>query len=97
MTGMAVGRGYVVNGWDAIDPFHLLGAKSGEMLSAAQPAGAMPTATRSSLDANSDKPWHPDSPLFWFGALLAVTFGLIGASTTVRVGPFKAAAAAGNT
>jgi hypothetical protein len=46
-------------------------------------------------EGNSDRPWSPDSPLFWFGALLAVTFGLIGAATSIRVGPFKAAVSAG--
>lgn len=37
----------------------------------------------------------PDNPLFWWGALLAVTLGLVGASTHLRVGPFKVATSAG--
>lgn len=32
----------------------------------------------------------PDNPLFWFGALAAITLGLAAFSTTVRVGPAKA-------
>jgi hypothetical protein len=28
---------------------------------------------------------HPDNPLFWFGAALAVTFGLVGVSGSARV------------
>jgi hypothetical protein len=39
--------------------------------------------------------WHPDSPMFWLGAILAVAVGLAYASTTVRVGPVKASASAG--
>lgn len=38
---------------------------------------------------------HLDHPFFWFAALAAVTFGLIGGSTHLRVGPFKAGASAG--
>jgi hypothetical protein len=35
--------------------------------------------------------WHPDHPMFWVGGLLAVTVGLVAASTELRVGPFRAA------
>ena len=41
------------------------------------------------------KPWHADSPLFWFGAIAAATFGLLAVSTSVRVGPVRVTAAAG--
>lgn len=47
------------------------------------------------LMADNPAPWHPQSPLFWFGMLAATTLGFIAASTTVRVGPFKASASAG--
>jgi hypothetical protein len=40
--------------------------------------------------AAAAKPWSPDSPLFWFGAIAALTFGLMAVSTSVRVGPAKA-------
>lgn len=39
--------------------------------------------------------WHPDSPLFWFGVVAAATFGLLAVSTSVRVGPVRAAVSAG--
>jgi hypothetical protein len=39
--------------------------------------------------------WHPDSPLFWFGLIAAAAVGFAFASTTVRVGPVKAAASVG--
>lgn len=66
---------------------------------------AFPTAAPTTADAvplasmagaapgqpvNQDKPYHPDSPLFWVGALLLATFGLIYGATEVRVGPAKA-------
>ena len=38
---------------------------------------------------------HPDHPLFWFAGFAAVTLGLIGASTHLRVGPFRADVSAG--
>lgn len=41
-------------------------------------------------------PWHMDSPLFWFGAIAAATFGLLAVSTSVRVGPVRVAASAGS-
>jgi hypothetical protein len=38
---------------------------------------------------------HED-PMFWFGLVLAVTLGFVGASTHLRVGPFKVSGQAGN-
>lgn len=46
--------------------------------------------------SNAAPPWHADSPLFWFGAIAAATFGLLAVSTSVRVGPAKAAVSLGN-
>lgn len=87
--------------WDgaSYDPLNILGAKPAEALPQFKPAVSslgtgLVTATGSMLD-KGDRPWHPDSPLFWFGILGAVTFGLIAASTTIRVGPFKASLGAG--
>ena len=45
--------------------------------------------------ADNVKRWSPDHPLFWFAAFGAVTFGLIAASTQVRVGPLSASVSAG--
>jgi len=42
-----------------------------------------------------DEPWSPSNPLFWVGALAAVTLGLAAVSTTVRVGPVKAGVSVG--
>jgi hypothetical protein len=87
-------RGATITSWDRFDP-GIYGLRppattaSGSMSDLGQSAGP------SLAERAGDKPWHPDSPLFWFGALLALTLGLIGAATTVRVGPFKAQLAAG--
>jgi hypothetical protein len=91
-------RGMVVtDGYDSVDPRSLLGTKPAGMLNSHQAVmqGSLSSATNSVLERDSGKPWSPDNPLFWFGGLLLVTFGLIGAATTVRVGPFKASLGAG--
>jgi hypothetical protein len=68
-------------------------------------AGA-PTATRDHTAATAaagpslsvkSPPWSPDNPLFWFGVVAAVSVGLMGYSTTVRVGPAKAGLEIGKT
>jgi hypothetical protein len=47
--------------------------------------------------AASNALYHPDHPLFAFGALLAVTAGLLAFSGSVRVGRTKASANIGDT
>lgn len=93
-------RGMTISeGWGGVGAYKALGVKPADFTGtgAGQPSmGAMAAHTPPSIDANGDKPWHPDSPLFWFGIILATTFGLIGAATSIRVGPFKAAVGAGN-
>jgi hypothetical protein len=92
-------RGAVIPSWSGLNPRTLYGVPPAA--SVGRPGDALdgPPLAASAGPAvderHSDKPWHPDSPLFWFGTLLAVTLGLIGASTSIRVGPFKAAIAAG--
>jgi hypothetical protein len=94
----AASRGVVVpGGYDTVDPYSLLGVKPSGMLNPHQvaPNSPLSSASVSLLERDGSKPWHPDNPLFWFGGLLAITFGLIGAATSVRVGPFKASLGAG--
>jgi hypothetical protein len=56
---------------------------------------ALPTPAAGA--ANITKPWSPDSPMFAFGVLAALTFGLMAFSTsgTVRVGKTKLTGAVG--
>lgn len=39
------------------------------------------------LDGPGSPLWSPDNPLFWFGAILAVTFGAAAVNASVRIGP----------
>lgn len=84
--------------WSKLNPFDQVG------LSGAVPASAststVPGIGRSAHGTGADwddRQWHPDNPLFWVGAFLAVTLGLIATSTSIKVGPFKATASAGST
>lgn len=58
---------------------------------------ALPTPAESYADEG--KPWHPDSPLFAFGLLGLLTFGLMAFSTSgsasVRLGKATATIGAG--
>lgn len=86
-------------GFDHLDPFHLTGLRPVAMSSAPTegPAAAVAAAPGLLTDiAKAGKPWSPENPLFWFGVLTAVTFGLIAGATTIKVGPFTAAVSAGN-
>jgi hypothetical protein len=39
--------------------------------------------------------WHPDHPFMWFAGIAAITVGLAGVSTHLRVGPLRASVEAG--
>lgn len=58
---------------------------------------AMPAIAGSAGPREALRPWHPESGLFWFGLILAATVGLIGVSTSFKVGPVRASASAGST
>ena len=76
--------------WDQLNPLALIGGPTGDLsddvtTGGLGASGILPTA----------HPLHPDHPLFWFGVIAGVTLGAIGASTHLRVGPFKAGFDAG--
>lgn len=84
---------------DPFSPFAVTGLNPGAAPATTAMAGSKPAVAASagpSAAANS-VPYHPDHPLFWLAALVAVTFGLIGANSAIRVGKFKAALSAGTT
>ncbi len=56
---------------------------------------AVPTPQAGAAKAAS--PLNPENPLFWFGAIGAVTFGLMAFSTSVRVGKTTASLNLGKT
>ena len=93
-------RGATVQAWDRFAPEWLYGVRPPGATSGLphDPSGNLAGGLvegPSAAAPGMDKAWHPDSPLFWAGALIAVTLGLIGASTSLRVGPFRAAVSAG--
>lgn len=53
------------------------------------------SAVSSPAAGETGSPFSPANPLFWFGAIAALTFGLMAVSTSVRVGPAKAAVSLG--
>lgn len=76
--------------WAQLDPLAMVGGPVG---------GVSDDVTTGGLGASGILPaqsrFHPDHPMFWFGAVLLVTVGLVGGSTHLRVGPFKASVGAG--
>ncbi len=76
--------------WAQLDPLAMVGGPVG---------GVSDDVTTGGLGASGILPatsqFHPNHPMFWFGGLLLVTVGLIGGSTHLRVGPFKASVDAG--
>lgn len=85
--------------WDHFDAFHALGLKPAAATRPADPLGVTPldgVAGPSPMDRLMPL-WHPDNPMFWFAGLLAVTVGLVAASTQLRIGPVRASLAAGKT
>lgn len=55
----------------------------------AEPAG-LPTVQTENRSSNALGLIQPDNPVFWFGVVAAVTFGLIGFSTHARIGRAEA-------
>lgn len=73
-------------------------AKYGGALAGAQTVSKDATAATPSAGpalATKEPPWSPKNPLFWFGVVAAATFGFMGYSTTVRVGPAKGSVSVG--
>jgi hypothetical protein len=82
-------------GMDPWGPTAITGLAMGQAPATA--TNAIPGIGRSAgpTSAMSDKPWSPDSPLFWFAVVAAATFGLMAANVHIKVGPFKAGVSAG--
>ncbi|MFB7518399.1 hypothetical protein ACWGLK_31680 [Streptomyces albidoflavus] len=58
-------------------------------------AGLPVTSSSSSFD-HGEKPWHPDSPIFWVAMIaIASAVGIVGASVSVSAGPASAGAKLG--
>lgn len=72
---------------------------SPDTAAAMQASGLAALPTPAASHALEAKPWHPSSPLFAFGVVAALTFGLMAVSTSgsasVRVGKTVATVAGG--
>lgn len=69
-------------------------------LSPVEHAQTTPGPTQHVAVSGHEMPAHglsPDSPLLWFGGLLAVTVGLVAVSGSVRLGRAKVSASVGKT
>jgi hypothetical protein len=89
-----------VDVWRFLTPYHLYAVGSPGTVPAdnalAPSPGIARSAGPSAHDGYEAPPWNPANPLFWFGAVLALTLGgIAAASTSVRVGPVRASVSAG--
>lgn len=76
--------------WDEINPWASIGGTATEPAPDVTHGGLGQVGINRAVSALS-----PEHPLFWFGAVAAVSLGLIGASTHLRVGPFRVSGSAG--
>lgn len=81
--------------WAPPDPGARFGLAQGPASRTPTELTAVPTPAEGAEAAS--QPWNPENPLFWFGVLAFVTFGLMAVSTTVRVGGARASVSLGDT
>jgi hypothetical protein len=79
--------------WDRFNAYDLFNVKPSGVSGPVGPG--LERSTGPGIMNSIPKPWHPDNPMFWFGVLLLVTFGAVGASTSFRAGPFSGSIGAG--
>lgn len=77
--------------WAQLDPLTMIGGPTGGLSEDVTTGGLGASAVQSMSSVA-----HPDHPFFWFALIAGVTVGLIGASTHLRVGPFRAGIDAGD-
>jgi hypothetical protein len=79
-----------VSAWAPAGPERFRLYEGGSASAATVNTGLTGLATPAQTYANEAKQWHPSSPMFAFGVLAAVTFGLMAVSTSggasVRLG-----------
>jgi hypothetical protein len=82
--------------WDSLSPYRVTGLNPG-IAPATTTAAATPALSSSSGPGVTGAVplWSPQNPFFWFGAVAAVTIGLIGANAHLRVGSARVGADVG--
>jgi len=78
----------------SLNPYQHLGLV--QTTSGPSAAGAGLPATSTAAGDGGDKPWSPDSPLFWCAVIMAASFaGIVGASVNLHAGPARAGVSVG--
>lgn len=79
----------------ALNPRDQWGLTSTAVAGTSAAGAGLPTSSGTSGDGG-DKPWSPDSPIFWIAALALASFaGIVGASVNLHAGPARAGASVG--
>lgn len=83
--------------FSALNPRSLLGldvtATSGPSAAGASLPASSPSTSHGD---GGDKPWSPDSPIFWVAVITAFSIaGIVGASVNLHAGPVRAGGAIG--
>lgn len=82
----------------SLDPFHHFGLLPGAGAGGKSAAGASlpPSSTSAAAHDGGDRPWSPDSPIFWIAVIAGASFaGIVGASVHLHAGPARAGASIG--
>ena len=79
--------------------YRLGGAAPADQAAPTTASGLTALPTPSGFARDEGRPWHPSSPMFAFGVVAALTFGLMAVSTSgtasVRLGKVRATVGAG--
>lgn len=82
---------------DPFSPQAVTGLNPGAAPATSATAGRPAVASAAGPSSSDNSPiWSPEHPLFWVGAIVAVTVGLIGVNSSLRIGKFKASVGAGS-
>lgn len=80
----------------ALNPLDQWGLNVSAVTAGPSAAGAGLPASSGASNDGGDKPWSPDSPVFWIAALaLASIAGIVGASVNLHAGPARVGAGIG--
>ena len=84
-----------VNDWSAASLFNVSSPGRDSGLATVTPIPGMERSAGPGLFTAQGKAWHPSNPMFWVGAFLLATAGLIAGATEIRIGPAKVGASIG--
>ncbi|MFD9053282.1 hypothetical protein [Streptomyces zaomyceticus] len=80
----------------SLNPLTQLGLNTATTSGPSAAGAGLPVTSQSQSFDHGEKPWHPDSPIFWVAMIGIASFvGIVGASVNVHAGPAKAGASIG--